>query len=231
MNSNQDNQLISVLLPVYNDENNIEESIKSILNQSYKNIELLVIDDASTDNTLSIVNSIIDKRIRVFKNETNLGITKSLNLIINESKGDLIARQDSDDISLENRLVLQYKALLKGNFDLVTSRALVKQNGQVIPRLSFYLPSKFLIRFKNPFIHGTLLIKKSVLFEVGLYDENLLYAQDYKLMMSLLQKNYKIKKIKKPLYILNTVDNISSNFKTEQSSYAKQVRKQYKSRL
>ena len=94
-----------------------------------------------------------------------------------------------------------------------------------IPNLSYYLPKKFVLRFKNPFIHGTLIIKKETLLEHGLYDENFYYAQDYKLMIDLLDSGCKYKFIKENLYELNYFNNISINFKEEQKYYAKCARR------
>ena len=87
---------------------------------------------------------------------------------------------------------------------------------------------KILIKFKNPFIHGTLVIKKELLNKVGNYDENFTYAQDYKLYRDLIDRRIKIKKIWKKLYILNTVNNISNIFKSEQSYFANCVRNRKK---
>ena len=81
------------------------------------------------------------------------------------------------------------------------------------------------MQFKNPFVHGTLLIKREVLQEVGSYDENFYYSQDYKLMSDLLMRNYKVKILKEPLYILNMKGNISVNKKEQQKYYAECVRK------
>ena len=88
MNNIIENPLISVLLSVYNDDKNIKKSIDSILSQSYKNIELLIIDDCSTDKTYEIINEIKDSRVRIFRNKDNKGLTKSLNILIKESKGE-----------------------------------------------------------------------------------------------------------------------------------------------
>ena len=86
MNKLIETPLISVLLSVYNDDENIKKSIDSILSQSYKNIELLVIDDGSTDHTNEILNSIKDTRLKIFRNEENLGLTKCLNILIKNHK-------------------------------------------------------------------------------------------------------------------------------------------------
>ena len=111
MNKVIETPLISVLLSVYNDDENIKKSIDSILSQSYKNIELLVIDDGSTDQTYEILNDIKDSRLKIFRNKDNLGLTKCLNILIKKSQGQILARQDSDDISLPTRLEVQYNLL------------------------------------------------------------------------------------------------------------------------
>ena len=107
--------LVSVLLPVLNGEKYIQKAVFSILNQSYKELELLIIDDGSTDNSYQMCMKISDhdKRVKVFKNQNNLGLTKSLNLLINESSGKYLARQDSDDWSEETRLEKQLNYLMR----------------------------------------------------------------------------------------------------------------------
>ena len=225
MNKIIKNPLISVLLSVYNDDKNIKKSIDSILSQSYKNIELLVIDDCSSDKTYEIINEITDSRIRIFRNKKNQGLTKSLNTLVKASKGQILARQDSDDISLPNRLELQYNELQKSQLDACTTRAYVKDSKRSIPRFSHLLPLGIVKKYKNPFIHGTLLLKKSIMEEVGLYDENFYYSQDYKLMKDLIKKNYKFKIINECLYFLNMKNNISSLNKDEQKYYSECVRK------
>ena len=115
--------------------------------------------------------------------------------------------------------------LLKNSLDAVTSRALIIGSAKKIPGLSYYIPAKLLMKFKNPFIHGSLIIKKQVLNDLGLYDENFYFAQDYKLYLDLLNNGYSIKAINKPLYNLNTINNISSNNKDEQKYYFNCARK------
>lgn len=225
MINNQKNQIVSVIMSVYNDEKNIQNSIESILNQTYKNIELLLVDDGSTDNTYKIINSISDKRLKIFKNKANIGLTKSLNFLINKTNSDFIARQDSDDISFDKRIEIQMETILSNKYDAVFSRAIIKDSNLLRPKFSYYIPKKYLIKYKNPFIHGTLLIKKQVLINLGMYNEKFLYAQDYKLMRSFIDNNYTFKIIKQPLYILNTKNNISSIMTQQQEYYANIVRK------
>lgn len=217
-------KMISVILSVFNDENNITNSIESILNQTYKNIELLIIDDGSTDETYQKILSIKDDRIILYRNKENLGLTKSLNILISKASGEFIARQDSDDISLPIRFEKQLEFMKKNNLSVCTSRAIVKETKRSIPRFSHYLPSKLVIKYKNPFIHGTLLIKKNVLNNVGNYDENYIYAQDYKLFLDLMKKGVMIKIMKEKLYVLNMKNNISSNKLDLQDFYFKKAK-------
>ena len=214
-------QLVSVIMSVHNNEATVNTAIESILGQSYKNIELIITDDCSSDNSLSIIKKYIDnKNVKLIENSENKGLTKSLNSMIKVAQGKFIARQDADDISLYNRIQVQVDLINKFNLDFVSSRAISLQTKKYIPNISFNLPYKFLIRYKNPFIHGTLIIKKNVLLELGNYDERFKYAQDYKLMIDALDKQYKYKVLRKPYYLLNTRNNISNLFRDEQKYFA-----------
>ena len=211
---------ISVIMSVYNDQDNISNSIKSILGQTYKDFEFLIADDCSTDNTYEEIKKFTtDPRIKLYKNSKNIGLTKSLNFLIEKSSGKYIFRQDSDDVSLSQRFQEQLNVLEREIYQVCTSRAINMQNNKTIPGLSSWVPKKISIKFKNPYIHGTLAIQKSLLNNIGNYDEDYLYAQDFKLFLDLIKKNKKIFEIKKPLYKLNTRNNISTINKDKQRSY------------
>ena len=220
------NALVSVLLSTYNSEESIGESVDSLLSQTYKNLEILISDDGSTDSTKEICKKfqLKDERILFSSNKKNIGLTKSLNNLAQKASGSLIARHDADDISLPYRIEEQIEFMKKKKLDAVTTRSLVKQNNKKRPGISFYIPDKLLINRKNPFIHGTLIIKKNVFQEIGYYDERFYYAQDYKLFYDLLNKGYKVKTLNKALYILNTENNISSENLEKQNYYADCVR-------
>ena len=220
----QNSLLISVIMSVYNDESNITDSVNSILFQTEENLEFLIIDDGSTDNTFELLNTFKDKRIKIFKNENNIGLTKSLNKLINSSKGEYIARQDSDDFSIQQRFQTQIEYIKDHNLDACTSRALIKSKKRIIPRYSYYFPNSLVMKYKNPFIHGSLMIKKDTIMSVGLYNEKFKYAQDYKLFDDLINANYRIGTIKEPLYYLNMENNISTLKLNEQQYYADCVR-------
>ena len=95
-------------MSVHNNEATVNTAIESILDQSYKNIELIITDDCSSDNSLSIIKKYIDKKnVKLIENSENKGLTKSLNSMIKVAQGKFIARQDADDISLYNRIQVQ----------------------------------------------------------------------------------------------------------------------------
>ena len=219
--------LVSVLLPVFNGEQYIQKAAFSILNQSHKELELLIIDDCSTDKSYQMSMNISeqDNRVRVFKNQKNLGLTKSLNLLINESSGKYIARQDSDDWSKVTRLEKQLNYLNNKKIDVVYARSVRSDTNNIFPRLSYYLPLDFVLKYKNPLIHGTMFAKKNIIEKVGGYDEDFIYSQDYKLAYDLKNSGYKLKIMRDVLYNSNFINNISTNKKYEQKYYANCVRR------
>ena len=220
---------ISVLMSVYNSENSVSYSIESLLNQTYKNLEILLIDDGSTDLSYEVCKSYLsDNRVKLIKNEKNIGLTRSLNILAKQSTGAFLARQDADDVSDSIRLEKQMQKIVKKNADACTTRAYSENPFRLIPKYSSYVPKKMIFKFKNPFIHGTLLIKKETFFNIGMYDESFYYAQDYKLFVELYKMKKKIIYINEPLYKLNLENNISTNFLEQQNYFAKCARKQIK---
>lgn len=221
------NPKVSVLISTYNNSKFLKRSIQSILDQTYKNLEILILDDNSSDNSYEILKEIQESssNLKIYKNSVNQGLTKSLNKLLSFADGEIISRHDTDDISFPTKIQRQVDLLQKKNLDFCTSRAMVMNSNKKIPGYSFYLPDKILIKFKNPFIHGTLLIKNSILKESGGYNEKFIYAQDYELFNRLIKAGYKYEVIREPLYLLNTVGNISSLKKKEQFYYAQCVKK------
>lgn len=219
--------MISVIMSVYNDEYNVKLAIESILNQSFRDFEFLIMNDCSSDNTFEICNeySKLDNRIKVYQNDKNIGLTKSLNKLLSFAKGDFIARQDSDDISLSERFFKQINFISENSLDGSTTRAIIKNSLKVTPNKSIYLPKKIIMKIKNPFIHGSLILRRNLLNKMGGYDEKFYYAQDFKLLNDLIQNDYKLKILKEALYVLNQSDNISTKFKDKQKFYADCVKK------
>ena len=151
-------------MSVYNGDLYIHNAIDSILSQTFTNFEFIIINDGSTDNSYNIIKEYakIDGRI-IYINQNNKGLTKSLNNGINIAKGKYIARQDVDDISLPNRFDKQLFWLNKKEYEVCCTRALLQKSNRIIPRYSYYFPDKFISLFKNPYIHGTLIIRRNVI--------------------------------------------------------------------
>ena len=214
-------------MSVFNNENTIENCLKSVLNQSFSNFEFLIADDHSSDGSYEIMKSISknDEREILHKNTENIGLTKNLNKLIKKSKHSLIARQDADDFSLPSRFKKQIAYIQDNNLDGCSTRAKIIQTNKTIPNLSYYLPLRQTVKFKNPVIHGTIMVKKKVLENIGLYNEKFYYAQDFKLLHDILDSGYRFKILKEVLYNMNSVNNISSKYIDEQNEYKKHVLK------
>jgi glycosyltransferase involved in cell wall biosynthesis len=182
------NPLVSIILPVYNGEKYLKETLDSILNQNYSNFELIIINDGSSDKSEEIILSFKDARIVYIKNETNIKLIASLNKGINISKGTYIARIDQDDIVYKNRFKTQID-FLENNSEYI----LVGTDVDIISNLTENKTSKkryysenddlvFALMFYCPFIHPSVLIRKQVLDDNLLYyDEDFLHAEDYEL--------------------------------------------------
>lgn len=134
------NKLISVIMPTYNAERFITDSIKSIINQSYQSWELIVIDDCSTDGTAEIIESFSDTRIHYYKCEENLGVAQARNFGISKATGEWIAFLDSDDLWAPTKLEKQVSFLEKNETVsfVFTASAFINENGD---RLSYILPA------------------------------------------------------------------------------------------
>ena len=183
---------VSVIMPAYNAEKYIGEAIESILNQTYKDFELIIVNDASTDSTGSIIKTYAEKdeRIVVLENEQNLNIAGSLNRAISAAKGEFLARMDADDIALPERLEIQSKAMQENPKVAVVGNDinLIDENGSVIGYRHYPTDSKSLKRviFRySPFAHPTVLIRTSCLKEVGDYDKTKSPSEDVDLWFRL----------------------------------------------
>ena len=153
-------------MPVYNGEKFLDKSIKSILNQTFKNFEFIIINDGSTDSSLRMIESFEDKRIKIFNNLENKGITFSLNKGLQLAKGKYIARQDQDDISLPERLFLQINHLNRNNIDLVdTNFTFIDENDKYIQdyeKRNFSPEETLSHLFFYEMVHSSILCKRSL---------------------------------------------------------------------
>ncbi|CAM7368075.1 TPA: glycosyltransferase family 2 protein [Klebsiella pneumoniae] len=191
--------LVSVILPAFNAEMFLRESISSILNQSLKNIELVIINDGSTDSTEDIIKSFSDNRIVYLKNTINLGIIKTLNKGIDNAKGKYIARMDADDISMPNRLKRQIEVLENDeSIDIVNIKAYILNDSG-----TFYTKNKgsfaassntmrYLQYLRNMIMHPGVMVKKDIMQHFKYRDsEEVLHIEDYDLWLRLFNAGYK----------------------------------------
>ena len=178
---------ISVIMPTYNTEiQMLQEAVNSILNQTFQDFEFIIINDGSTNGTGAYLKSIRDKRIKIIHNQKNIGITKSLNIGLENANGQYIARMDADDISLPTRFERQY-LFMESHPDVVMCGATVQNfaanNKSHITRINDmdYYRIKTLFYYPGP-VHPTMFIRHQTLLEHKIaYDESLAYAQDYDL--------------------------------------------------
>lgn len=221
-----DKPLVSVVMSVYNDERYLKEAVNSILNQSFKDFEFIIINDGSNDASLNILKEYEkkDKRIILIDQE-NIGLTKSLNKAIKLSHGKYIARQDSDDISDPERFKSQIEFLQNNKeYALVgTNIAKIDENSELIEINSTkYSYEEICQTFKkrNCIAHGSVMIDKGALENELFYDEDFRYAQDFRLWAKIAKK-FKIANLKEPLYQLRLHGSSISKQKIEsQSIYA-----------
>ena len=180
---------ITVLMPVFNCELYIREAVDSILNQTFTDFEFLIIDDASTDKTVSIIKSYKDSRIQLIEKITNTGYTKSLNYGLQVAKGEYVARMDGDDISLPERFAKQV-AFLDANLDVVlcgTSYEIIGEKKKtIIPENHDEI--KLALLRANCIAHPSVLIRKKALDEFFVvYDTSKEPAEDYNMWVRLLK--------------------------------------------
>lgn len=180
---------LTVLMPVYNAGKFLAEAIDSILGQTFEEFEFIIIDDGSTDNSVAIIHSYDDPRIRLYLNEANMGISATLNKGIGLARASLIARMDADDISYPNRLQVQYTYMLD-NPDCALVSSMVKvvgEDGRFIRQDKMRSEH---IYYNLTFIcwlyHPTVMYRKETVQEVGLYAAD--YSEDFELFWQLTRK-------------------------------------------
>ena len=176
---------ISVLLPAYNAEHYILQSVQSVLGQTFEDFELVVVDDCSTDGTSALLASITDPRLRVIRNPVNLGVVGTLNRAMSAARGRLIARTDADDYCLPTRFARQ-KAFLDQHPDvlLVGARMFNLEDGKVTqnPRVADTDPQvlRWQQHITNRVGHPSMMFRAEVVSRLGSYlREELKYAEDF----------------------------------------------------
>jgi glycosyltransferase involved in cell wall biosynthesis len=201
--------LVSVVFPFYNEEKYIGTAIESIINQSYKHLEILMINDGSTDRTPEIVNSYAEKdsRIKVINIPINKGLINSLNTGIAAATGEYIARMDADDISAPDRIEKTMNAFNENpEIELIcAANCMINVDGKVlickVPKATSVKAIKFVAFFVTPVVHGCVMAKSWV-FKENPFNMDYIHSEDYELFSRLCLKGVKMLNLTEPLYFL-----------------------------
>lgn len=222
---------ISVIMSVYKEPVEwMKQAIDSILEQTFKDFEFIIVNDnPSREENSHILNKYIlkDNRIKLIINDTNIGLTKSLNKAIVEAKGDYIARMDADDISINNRFEIQ-SDFLDENPDIVvcgSNAETLDENGKIGGKIITYQNDeeiKAMMLFQSPIIHPVAMFRRIIAGNTIRYDEHYTCAQDYALWASLL--SFKMANIPQILiqYRLSN-NNITTLKRDAQLRYSKEI--------
>ncbi|RLC39557.1 MAG: hypothetical protein DRH33_02555 [Candidatus Nealsonbacteria bacterium] len=201
--------LISVIIPSYNSGKYLNEAIESVVNQTYKNLEIIIINDGSSDDTEEIAKKWQqkDERVRYINHKINRGPAAARNTGIKNAQGEYVAFLDADDVWLPQKIEIQIKKIKELGADLVFSNWYVWEPEKKIKIRAFESNPvennrknllSFLVK-KNFGNSSTALIKRLVLEEVGLFDESLRFSEDYDLWLRFLLKGMRIAFINEPL--------------------------------
>lgn len=185
---------VSVLLPVWNAERYLAGAIQSVLAQSFADFELLIVDDGSTDGSGALIRRYRDRRIRRIENEKNLGVTRSLNLGLEQARGRYLARMDADDLCAPERLERQVAFLdAHPQVALVAIRArridAVGAEIGIIDTPSDGETLRRQLRRRNCIVHGSVMMRAEAVRALGGYDESMERAEDYDLWLRLSERH------------------------------------------
>lgn len=226
------NPKISVLIPAFNAEKTILAAVWSALNQDFDAFEVCVYNDASTDNTRPLLETVSDSRLRVFHGETNQGIAQTRNLLVQNTTAPFVAWLDADDIMLPGRLQAQYNYfhqnpetdILGGYAELrkVGLKGVLIPAGSVVkgPTNVDYLRTAML--FRNPFIHSSIMVRNFFVKENFLFDPEFEYTEDYDWFLRCRQAGKQFGVVSRPVvsYLISS-DTDQKNKETRNNTQAK----------
>ncbi len=185
---------VSVVMAVYNGETYLREAIESILKQSEKNFEFIIVDDGSKDGTATIIEEFKgnDMRIIALTVKHNMGLVYCLNKGISIAKGEYVARMDADDISLPHRFERQLSFMKETGISICGAWAeAINASGDKLYTMTYPPKAEEIKLFSikhNPFIHSTVMIRRDVLNDVGGYSKMFKHVEDYELWTRILYK-------------------------------------------
>lgn len=225
-----DTPAVSVVMSVYNGADGLSTTIKSIRQQTFQDFEVIIVDDASRDETWQILTNVDLSRLRLHRNTTNRGQTACLNQAIDMARGRYIARHDAQDSSEKTRFEEQVRFLAKHpKVAMVGSQVeWVDGLGRLVRTFDYPTSHEQLVarlKQKNSFAHGSIMIRRDVLVRVGKYREAFRLAQDYDLWLRI-SEIAKVANLPQVLYRMRFSARMASVARNaEQSAYAALARK------
>ncbi|WP_140937587.1 glycosyltransferase family 2 protein [Sphingobacterium lumbrici] len=225
--------LVTIVMPVYNMGVYVEESISSILSQTYKNIEFIILNDGSTDNTASLIGSIRDSRINFIDSNENKGNYFRRNEGCKIASGKYICVMDSDDIALPHRIETQIQRMESDDSILACGSffKIVGNSSTCFTTPKSYDFIKLSLLKNNVVVHPTLMLNKKILEEVNYYSEEYYYAADYNLICDIARKGKIVNIPEQLLEYRRHEKQISSAHHLKQAQYANLVRVKYLKKL
>jgi len=197
---------VTILMPVYNGVSYLQEAVDSVLGQTYSDFTFLIIDDASTDQSVNLILSYSDNRIRLIRNEKTLGQISTMNKGLQLAEGDYIARMDQDDICLPTRIERQV-ALLNSNPKVAVAGSwmwLINGEGKRLQVIERELPSYAnfmfeLLRQRGILAHPSVMLRRNIVVELGGYDPQLPLSEDFDLWTRIAGAGYDAKIVPEPM--------------------------------
>lgn len=221
---------ISILMPCRNAEQFVEQSVRSVLKQTFSDFELLVIDDSSEDETWNILQSQAakDARLKLVRNTTRHGVAASLNIALELASGRFIARMDADDLMLRNRLKKQRNFLEKRPYLDGCGMSIIRFGSRIgfksFPRTADSISARIL--FQSPFAHPTIMVRSSV-FKVYRYNESLDAGQDYELWLRMTNQHSFANMWSPGIFYRHHENQVSSAFKELQNLKRNEIRNNF----
>ena len=211
---------VSVLIPVYNARNFLKDSVQSVLNQTFKDFELILLNDASTDDSVEIIKSFSDERIKYYKNDKNLGISGSRNRLLDLAKGEYLAIMDNDDLSMPTRFEKQVEFLdnnpdvgIVGTWgELFNNRpaeGFVNKIKKFITNMGLVWCHPFEATMKetlraNTCMHSSMMVRASTFKENNIrYNGELTPSEDYDLVRQVLEAGFRVCNLQEVLFKYN----------------------------
>jgi len=182
----QSKPVVSVIMAVKDGEKYLRQAVDSIVQQTFHDFEFIIINDCSTDGSMKILNEYTDRRLRIYSNEENIGLTRSLNIALGYARCEYIARMDADDICLPDRFKMQVN-FLNAHPDVSvvgTGFMMIEEDGTPIREGHFPMDDdliRWALCFYNPIVHPSVMMRLSTIKQVGGYDPALAQSQDYDL--------------------------------------------------